>query len=137
MNYLEHLKQQTKESLINELYNRRVDKLADFAKDEKVYDDTNTGKRIPYIGWFWRDADFVTPQISIGRTNDGYIGVMENNKWDYPERLMTEQEASTFIDFLESAFAERGRVDTTKEHITRSEKIFAEMRAWFQSLVIE
>lgn len=136
MNYLEHLKQETKEALINELYNRRVASLADFESDEKVYDDTGTGKRIPYIGWFWRDADFVNAQITIGRTGNGYIGVMGNNKWGYPEREMTEQEASTFIDFLEAAFAERSKIDTTKEHTTRSEKIFAEMRAWFQSLVI-
>lgn len=136
-NYLDSLKQKTKEELINDLYNYRISSLADFNADSKHFDDTNTGKRIPYIGWFWRDADFVGKQISIGRTGNGYIGVMENNKWGYPERLMTEQEVSMFVDYLEQAFLERCKGRSVSQMIANSEKMFAEMRKWFQSLMVE
>lgn len=117
----------TDEDQFNEAYNERVANVADFERGDP-YDDTTTGKRIPYIGWFWRDTDFARKRIYIGHTGD-YIGVMENNKWDYPERQMTEAEATTFMHLFNTAFAEQA--SGAQEN---AEKIYAELRAWFQTL---
>ncbi len=56
----------------------------------------DSGKVIPYIGWFWRNVDF-TRAISLGYTTEGeeewdapdFVGFMENNKWGYPEVTCT------------------------------------------------
>lgn len=94
---LKELQNKIKDSLINKLYNRYVADLAD--NDSKPY-----GKAIPYIGWFWRSCDFAKKDISIG--NSGvFIGVMENNKWNYPERKLTPDEADKFIELLERVMA--------------------------------
>lgn len=131
--YLAQLQAKTKEELINDIYNDRVGSLADFEKGDSA-DDTTTGKRIPYIGWFWRYTDFAGKRISIGNTGK-YIGVMENNKWGYPEREMSEEEATTFIGYLDEAFAVRAPGGEASQR--NAEKIFAEMRTWFQSLKVQ
>lgn len=109
---------------MNERYNQFCQQWAD--SDDETDNGILTGKRIPYIGWYWRDTDFEGKRICIGRGKGGYIGVMENNKWSYPDRLMTDDEVSQFIAYLERAMESEN-----------NEHIFAEMRAWFQSLIIE
>jgi len=57
-------------------------------------------KPIPYIGWFWRYVHFDselwephslgiiprgTSDICTDRLDEHLVGFMENNKWDYPE----------------------------------------------------
>ena len=51
----------------------------------------NSGKRLPYIGWFWRDVDWSRDDCVLGiipRGADGndkpLVGFMESNKWGYP-----------------------------------------------------
>jgi hypothetical protein len=120
---MKELQNKTKEELINILYNTRIASIADFSPDEnKELDKHGYGKRIPYIGWFWRSADFINKRISIGDCGD-YVGVMENNKWGYAEREMTEDEVDKFIDYLERALLH-----------TKSEAIFNELWDWFQTL---
>lgn len=94
---LENLNGRTIESLINTIYNRHVSAMAND-------DDKHHGRAIPYIGWFWRDCDFIGKQISIGDCGD-YIGIMENNKWSYPERYMTEDEVNKFTELIDRAMA--------------------------------
>ncbi len=118
----------TEAEQINEQYNRRVAEIADFEDKDEPFNNTTTGKRIPYIGWFWRDTDFAGKRILIGTTGD-YVGVMENNKWGYPDRLMTEEEATTFIGYLDRAFAASEQA--------QAETVYAELRRWFQTLKIE
>jgi hypothetical protein len=84
----------------NAAFNSAVGAIANF--DEGVTDPRGYGKRVPYIGWYWRPPDFVGRAISIGDCGD-FIGVMENNKWGYPERFMTREEADKFIGYLERA----------------------------------
>jgi hypothetical protein len=134
MSYLGDLKQKTKDELVNELYNDRVSSLADYTdQEETTIDKHNHGKRIPYIGWFWRATGFVTKDISIGNCGD-FIGVMENNKWGYAERHMTEEEADKFIEYLERAFAERSKGGTVSETDAKSEVVFNELWDWMQTL---
>ncbi len=54
----------------------------------------NTGKAVPYVGWLWRQVDFdafehgyrvgIFPDCKEGdEFCPGFIGFMQNNKWDY------------------------------------------------------
>jgi len=93
--------------IINTHYNSFIERYSSFNDDEKLIDETIAsgkayGKRIPYIGWYWRSVDFANKSISIGNCGD-YIGVMENNKWDYPERLLTENECDKVIEIIDEA----------------------------------
>lgn len=133
MGYLQELLASDKDELVNMLYNRQVADVADYSPGET--DPHGHGKRIPYIGWFWRHTDFVGKQIAIG--DCGFIGVMENNKWDYPERMMTEAEADTFIAYLERAFAASNRGGIVAETKAAAERVYGEMWNWFQTLTIE
>ncbi len=75
-----------------------------------------TGKCIPYIGWYWRTVDFdadtfifgIVPRIySEWEKSDGFIGFMENNKWDYAyTRETTEDEWANIKQLLIRAVAE-------------------------------
>src|SRR5690348_12365460 len=86
----------------NDEYNRQVSAWSDYEANEPGA--TSSGKRIPYIGWFWRDANFAELRIPIGRTPDGFTGVMESNKWGYDSRYLTHDEAQRFRDLLDTAF---------------------------------
>lgn len=125
MGYMQTLQQCSKDALINELYNTRVAGLA----------DDNDTKRIPYIGWFWRHTDFVGKHILIGNAGS-FIGVMENNKWDYPERMMTEAEVDTFIAFLDRAFEENRQSGLLDEIIRKTAAVLKECWDWFQTLQV-
>ena len=114
---------------INDRYNARIAEISDFEPGDTAF--SWTGKRIPYIGWMWRDVDFAGRRIPVGNTGT-YKGIMESNKWGYPERLMTEEEATKFIGYLDAAFAKQDW--GAKE---QAEQIWAELRAWFQTLTIE
>jgi hypothetical protein len=71
---------------------------------ENLENSNTTGsKQIPYIGWYWRFVTFSKPtSIRIGKCSE-FIGFMVNNKWDYPERTLTQEEANKIIEFLDEA----------------------------------
>ncbi|WOL31517.1 hypothetical protein [Microcoleus phage My-WqHQDG] len=60
--------------------------------------------QIPYIGW-WRDIDFCgrVPIGMMSTDNGTIIGFMGNNKWDYPERELTDDERMKVISYLDRA----------------------------------
>lgn len=90
-----------KENLVKLVVNNRVNEFvsnsADYSDDD--LDPHGHGKRVPYIGWYWRPTDFVGRSIPIGDCGE-FIGIMENNKWDYPERMLTEAEANQVIEIV-------------------------------------
>lgn len=110
MNYAERkafLESRSKEwleaSILDQEYNSFLGKYADYDEDE--YDPRGHGKRLPYIGWYWRSVQFSVPTlIPIGHCGD-FIGFMENNKWDYPSRYLTEEEAMKLIQIIDEAKA--------------------------------
>ena len=67
------------------------------------------GKSIPYIGWFWRYVDF-SQDIDIGNCGD-FVGFMVVNKWDHPERLMTEAEKNSIRTIIDSESSDREKCD--------------------------
>lgn len=134
MSYMEALKQQTKDNdLVNDLYNKRVGSIASYNSEEKTIDSHGYGKRIPYIGWHWRNTDFIGKDITIGDCED-YIGVMENNKWGYVQRSMTAEEVNTFIEYLEKAFAIREGSGEASKLLEKSEEVYSDLWSWFQTL---
>ena len=65
--------------------------------------DDKDSKRVPYIGWFWRHITFSdTARIPIGDCGE-FVGFMANNKWDYPERWLSESEAAHVIAIIDEA----------------------------------
>ena len=93
-----------KEALValafNEIINDFIANYADY--DEWEEDIHWHGKRIPYIWWFWRSVDFYNKNISIGECGD-FIWFMENNKWDYPERSLTDGECESVLSIIWNA----------------------------------
>lgn len=133
---LEELLKKKKTALVNTLFDNHVREYADYKEGEE--DPHGHGKRLPYVGWFWRTPDFVNKQIAIGDCGD-FIGVMENNKWDYPERYMSEAECDKFVELLEHAFDsgfKGGGKKEMEEAQAEREKRFNEIWEWFQTLRI-
>jgi len=59
-------------------------------------------KAIPYIWRYWRSVDLYNKKISIwdcGR----FIWFMENNKWDYPERELNDDEVEKLLSIIRDA----------------------------------
>ncbi len=109
--------------------NERIWEWADYQKSDR--DIHGHRKRIPYIGWFWRNADFENKLVHIGNSGQ-LIGVMENNKWDYARRVMTEEEVDVFVDYLDKAFTLIDRGDAPQ-----AEAVFLELWDWFQGLPLD
>lgn len=87
---------------LNTDYNVFLAANADFGKDE--VDPRGHGKRIPYIGWYWRDVDFANGRARIGDCGE-FTGFMVNNKWDYDERNMTDEEHRHVLALVDLAMA--------------------------------
>lgn len=86
---------------LDEIYN-------DFLRDKSNYKETDQnqiipgGKRLPYIGWFWRHLEFSSGALPIGHCGE-FIGFMANNKWDYPERSTTPEEFAAIMEVVDEA----------------------------------
>lgn len=84
-----------------------------------------TGKVIPFIGWFWRTVTF-TQSFPLGQLDcqgtvfqgvvlekpGRYIGFMENNKWDYDEWFVSEEQRRGIIDRLRGMMADGATVES-------------------------
>jgi hypothetical protein len=90
------------------------------------------GKQIPYIGWFWRSCNFYHGYAAIGDCGQ-FIGIMQNNKWDYPERNMTPEEIATFLSFIDNAMVN----DNKDEDDDTVPNILKALWDWMQTLKIE
>lgn len=90
-------------AILDGIYNKFLAENDSYADDER--DKHGHGKRVPYIGWFWRHIEFSELNcIPIGDCGD-FVGFMANNKWDYPERYLTEGEAKRVIGIIDEAIA--------------------------------
>lgn len=125
--------------IINNRYNDFIRERSSYREEEKPVDPTiangfSNGKRVPYIGWFWRATDFYNKNIPIGDCGS-YIGVMENNKWDYPERQLTEEECDKVIAILDEALVADSQggsldkiIDNTKTALEKLWPLFQTFR---------
>jgi hypothetical protein len=99
------------------MYNNFLREWADYDITED--DPHGHGKRVPYIGWFWRDVDFAERRIPLGHCGD-FIGFMRSNKWNHPERVATPGEFAKIIEIIDGAIAEskkRGSREDVRENV--------------------
>lgn len=87
-------------SILDREYNDFLRARADLDDDE--YDLRGHGKRLPYIGWFWRHLEFHSGRLPIGNCGH-FIGFMPNNKWDYAERTTTDAEFNAIMKIIDEA----------------------------------
>lgn len=86
-------------AILDTEYNDFLRSHADLGDDEDIH---GHGKRLPYIGWFWRHLRFHSKRLPIGNCGS-FIGFIENNKWDYPQRHTTEDEFASIIAIVDEA----------------------------------
>lgn len=136
----EELANESKEDLINliinEKYNEFVSDRANFKEDDEPQDTTianrkSNYKRVPYMGFYWHHIDFANKSISIGNCEE-YIVIMENNKWNRPERLLTPEECDKVIEIIEKAMRENEKGEIRKA-LSELEKLWP----YLQTLSIE
>ncbi|MDE1821220.1 MAG: hypothetical protein KGJ23_07705 [Euryarchaeota archaeon] len=106
---------QLEASILDGQYNRFLSDLADYRDEDSalreepvdptVANGKEHGKRLPYIGWYWRHVEFSRGTFPIGDSG-GFIGFMENNKWSYPERMTTPEEFAKVMAIIDEAVAE-------------------------------
>ena len=133
MRRFEEVKSMSKEALVDWVYNT----WCSANSNDSDYENSQfeNGKKIPYIGWFWRDTGFFNKVIYIGSA-DGYIGVMENNKWDYPKRRMSKEEVDKFIELLDAAIEAGNAGGILAEILENQDKKFIALCEWMQGLKI-
>lgn len=121
--------------IIDEYYNNFLKSYADYEEGDANYSET--GKRIPYIGWFWRDVEFSKPmEIPIGDC-EGFIGFMVKNKWDYPERYLTLEESTKVIQIIDEAIVlskQGGMLDKIMKDVDNK---LQELWVYMQTLTVE
>lgn len=99
--------------------------------------DDKTEKRVPYIGWFWRHIEFSNPkQIPIGDCGE-FIGFMANNKWDYPERFLSEDEAMHVISIIDEAMRLNQQGGDMSQITKNTNEKLGELWGYMQTLTIE
>jgi hypothetical protein len=132
---IEKLKNTKNEDLIslviNERYNDFLSKYCNYKDNEKPFNkEISNGKRVPYMGWFWRPLDFYSKQIPIGFSDDGdnYVAFMAKNKWYYDERNLTESEFNQVMEIIDEAMRMNeggGEINKIYENICKSlEKLY-------------
>ena len=147
MKTLSELNKMRKKDLINWIYNEQIHELCDLPYDDNNSDRDihNSGKLIPYIGWFWRSITVTDPAFAtIGRidhtvgdepvgdvqdSSDEFVGIMQNNKWGYPERSMTKAEIEKFCEYIDLAIK-------TPE-IKDRDQVLSDLWDWMQTLEIQ
>ncbi len=83
--------------------------LSDHADYEEGDDDPRGyGKRVPYIGFYWRNIylDESDREVSIGDCGGGFIGFMQSNKWGYPERQADDALVAEIREVVSRAITE-------------------------------
>lgn len=87
-------------AILDEEYNNFLRDYADYKSDEN--DPRGHGKRLPYIGWYWRHLNFSSGSLPIGNCG-AFIGFMANNKWYYDERKTTPEEFAAIVEIVDEA----------------------------------
>ena len=114
--------------------------IADICDDASIaFEIAGTGKRLPYIGWFWRRVNFDQETYNFGVIPHGtpshtitcgdtveergpystapLVGFMENNKWDYPYVHADACEWAEIKGLLEAAVISRSVDDLSAVNV--------------------
>ena len=117
----------------NDVLNDWCQQVADYSDHDQAKDPHGHGKRLPYIGWYWRAIDFARKDIPVGDCGD-FIGFMANNKWGYPARDLTPEECDHVIGLLWRARAEASKGGNLAELNAARDAVLTELWDWMQDL---
>jgi len=118
-------------AILDSEYNHFLSARADYEGDE---DKHGCGKRLPYIGWYWRHIEF-SGDIPIGDCGD-FIGFMANNKWDHPERDLTEEEKVEVLRIIDEAMELSSKGGALNEIVENTNNKLDELWDYMQTLTI-
>lgn len=120
----------------NTLLNAWCSDVADYSQreaDSRETDRRGHGKRLPYVGWYWRSVDFARKRVTVADCSD-FIGFCENNKWGYPERSLNNEEADQVIAFLWRARTEGSKGGSLSDLDAARDAVLTELWDWMQTL---
>lgn len=120
-------------SILDGEYNDFMRSRSDYADGDKQ--ERPSGKRLPYIGWYWRHLPFSSGTLPIGDCGE-FIGFMANNKWDYPERNMTPAEFSATMEIVDEAMRLDQQGGDLREIVARTRAKLDELWPLLQSMTI-
>lgn len=121
-------------AVLDSEYNDFLSSRADF-KDGDT-DPHGSGKRIPYIGWFWRHIEFHDlTGIPIGDCGE-FIGFMANNKWDYSERCLTLEEGEKVMEIIDEAMRLSQQGGNLDEIVKNTDDKLDELWGYMQTLKV-
>lgn len=133
----EYTHEQLVHVVLNEHLNDWAREVADIG-DSPLVDIITThntgGKRIPYIGWYYRNVDWAGLSVPIADCGD-FIGICENNKWGYDQRYLEPDEAKQVIALLWEAKRIDNDLEATERAMTRDAKL-REVWDLFQTFAI-
>ena len=120
--------------ILDSQYNEFLRARADY---EDGYEDPHGhGKRLPYIGWFWRHLEFSDGALPIGNCGD-FIGFIRNNKWNYPERMTTPSEFAEIMSIIDNAMFENEKGGDLKENVRNTNNELSRLWDYMQTSVIK
>ena len=91
---------------------------------------------IEYQGWYWRPVDFFNPRgVTIAR-GGGRVAVCQNNKWDYAERYLTEEEQAEFLRLVWDAWLEDRKGGILSEIREKTRTALGKAGAFIESLSV-
>ncbi len=126
--FREALLEESREELARALFNERYNAFC------RRWADTEDGeKRIPYMGWFWRDVDFWSRRIPLG-FGQSLVAFMEKNKWDHYSRLATVEEVEAIMAALDEAMACSLQGGVVTEAIEATNRALKRLWDWMQEL---
>ena len=124
-------------SILDSEYNKFLNSWADFNSDDPDDEDRHgCGKRLPYIGWYWRHLCFSSGTLPIGDCGD-FIGFMPRNKWDHPERNLTDEEFTHVMGIIDQAMELNSKGGMLSEIHKQVDTKFEELWDYLQTLTVE
>lgn len=120
-------------SILDSEYNGFMSGRSDYKDGDK--EERPGGKRLPYIGWYWRHLTFSSGTLPIGDCGS-FIGFMANNKWDYPERDMTPAEFAATMAIIDEAMRLNQQGGDLREIMARTYAKLDELWPLLQSMKI-
>lgn len=112
----------------------------DFLRSRSDYGDGDAdkhghGKRLPYIGWYWRHLPFASGALPLGNCGS-YIGFMANNKWGYDERDTTAEEFASIMVIIDEAMRLNEQGGDLSKIVERTHAKLDELWDYLQTLEV-